>query len=83
MNFVRIGYDKSFNEKEMMCNFNRCTREVFTRIPKGVISKTAAAVKMQINADIKTKKYRINVVFFYRHSSTFISACQYYQTMNY
>lgn len=60
MNFARIGYDKSFNEKEMMCNINRCTREVFT-YTGGVISKAATVVKMQIDADRKTKKYEIDI----------------------
>lgn len=56
INFAQIGYDKSFNEDEMTCNFNRCTCEVFTCTPKGdIISKIAIVVKMQIDTDRKTK----------------------------
>lgn len=56
MNFARIGYDKSFNEEKMMCNFNRHTAAKFLYVPKGVISEAATVVKMQINVDGKTEK---------------------------
>lgn len=37
----------------------------FLHVPEGVISKAATVVKMQIDADRKTKKYKsIYVVFF-------------------